>query len=153
MYNFENTASIFDLFFPSFLIPSYCSSLWTLLQVWLDEYSDDFRDPPMHSSLRLMCLQLRGRPALFPLAKHYDALLKKFQTEGHCTIIFLFVVHIVFVIGWEMCMDWHLSSWISEANYNLSSSVFCTSRYCGRLSSRLYRRTSLEQGGGRRWVR
>ncbi|CAM4337557.1 unnamed protein product [Leuciscus chuanchicus] len=57
------------------------SSLWTLLQMWLDEYSDDFRDPPMHSSLRLMCLQLSGRPALFPLAKHYDALLKKFQTE------------------------------------------------------------------------
>ncbi|KAG1931465.1 ral guanine nucleotide dissociation stimulator-like 1 [Pimephales promelas] len=57
------------------------SCLWTLLQMWLDEYSDDFRDPPMHSSLRLMCLQLRGHPFLFPLAKHYEALLKKFQTE------------------------------------------------------------------------
>ncbi|XP_077069752.1 ral guanine nucleotide dissociation stimulator-like 3b [Siphateles boraxobius] len=57
------------------------SSLWTLLQMWLDEYSDDFRDPPMHSSLHLMCLQLRGHPFLFPLAKHYEALLKKFQSE------------------------------------------------------------------------
>ncbi|KAK7175297.1 hypothetical protein R3I93_002257 [Phoxinus phoxinus] len=57
------------------------SSLWTLLQMWLDEYSDDFRDPPMHSSLRLMCLHLSGHPFLFPLAKHYEALLKKFQTE------------------------------------------------------------------------
>lgn len=57
------------------------SSLWTVLQMWLEEYSDDFRDAPMHSSLRLMCLQLRGHPALFPLAKHYEALLKNFQAE------------------------------------------------------------------------
>uniref|UniRef100_A0A672PZB4 Ral guanine nucleotide dissociation stimulator-like 1 n=1 Tax=Sinocyclocheilus grahami TaxID=75366 RepID=A0A672PZB4_SINGR len=45
------------------------SSLWTVLQMWLEEYSDDLRDAPMHSSLRLMCLQLRGHPALFLLAK------------------------------------------------------------------------------------
>ncbi|XP_059416949.1 ral guanine nucleotide dissociation stimulator-like 1 [Carassius carassius] len=57
------------------------SSLWTVLQMWLEEYSDDFRDAPMHSSLRLMCLQLRGHPALFPLAKHYEVLLKNFQAE------------------------------------------------------------------------
>jgi len=84
MCNFENTASKLDLFsrFPR-------SCLWTLLQMWLDEYSDDFRDPPMHSSLRLMCLQLRGHPFLFPLAKHYEALLKKFQTEGQYWIICL----------------------------------------------------------------
>lgn len=65
--------------------------------MWLDEYSDDFREPPMHSSLRLMCLQLRGHPSLSPLAKHYEALLKKFQTEGHCRIvyIYIFVVHII----------------------------------------------------------
>ncbi|XP_067285137.1 ral guanine nucleotide dissociation stimulator-like 1 isoform X2 [Pseudorasbora parva] len=61
------------------------SSLWALLQLWLDEYSDDFREPPMHSSLRLMCLQLRGRPTLFPLAKRYEALLKKFQAEDVVT--------------------------------------------------------------------
>ncbi|XP_050962652.1 ral guanine nucleotide dissociation stimulator-like 1 [Labeo rohita] len=57
------------------------SSLWTVLQMWLEEYSDDFRDAPMHSSLRLMCLQLRGHAALFTLAKHYEILLKKFQGE------------------------------------------------------------------------
>ncbi|KTF95728.1 hypothetical protein cypCar_00024269, partial [Cyprinus carpio] len=57
------------------------SSLWTVLQMWLEEYSDDLRDAPMHSSLRLMCLQLRGHPALFPLAKHYETLLKNFQAE------------------------------------------------------------------------
>ncbi len=56
--------------------------------MWLEEYSDDFRDAPMHSSLRLMCLQLRGHPALFPLAKHYETLLKTFQAEGHCWIIY-----------------------------------------------------------------
>uniref|UniRef100_A0A673N4I7 Ral guanine nucleotide dissociation stimulator-like 3a n=1 Tax=Sinocyclocheilus rhinocerous TaxID=307959 RepID=A0A673N4I7_9TELE len=64
------------------------SSLWTVLQMWLEEYSDDLRDAPMHSSLRLMCLQLRGHPALFPLAKHYETLLKNFQAEGHCWIIY-----------------------------------------------------------------
>ncbi|XP_016086990.1 ral guanine nucleotide dissociation stimulator-like 1 [Sinocyclocheilus grahami] len=58
------------------------SSLWTVLQMWLEEYSDDLRDAPMHSSLRLMCLQLRGHPAFFPLAKHYETLLKNFQAEG-----------------------------------------------------------------------
>ncbi|XP_048043327.1 ral guanine nucleotide dissociation stimulator-like 1 [Megalobrama amblycephala] len=75
LFQRENFASALD----STNYPN--SSLWTLLQMWLDEYSDDFRDPPMHSSLRLMCLQLRGRPSLSPLAKHYEALLKKFQTE------------------------------------------------------------------------
>ncbi|KAA0706119.1 Ral guanine nucleotide dissociation stimulator-like 1 [Triplophysa tibetana] len=57
------------------------SSLWILLQMWLEEFSEDFRDPPMHSSLRLMSLQLRRYTALFPLAKRYEALLKKFQAE------------------------------------------------------------------------
>lgn len=57
------------------------SSLWTLLQMWLEEFSEDFRDPPMHSSLRLMSLQLRRYTALFPLAKRYEALHKKFQAE------------------------------------------------------------------------
>lgn len=57
------------------------SSLWTLLQIWLDEFAEDFRDSPMHSSLRLMCLQLRRHPSLSPLAKHYEALLKRFQSE------------------------------------------------------------------------
>ncbi|XP_016103525.1 ral guanine nucleotide dissociation stimulator-like 1 [Sinocyclocheilus grahami] len=57
------------------------SSLWTVLQMWLEEYSDDLRDAPMHSSLRLMCLQLRGHPALFLLAKRYETLLRKFQAE------------------------------------------------------------------------
>uniref|UniRef100_A0A673FMR5 Ras-GEF domain-containing protein n=1 Tax=Sinocyclocheilus rhinocerous TaxID=307959 RepID=A0A673FMR5_9TELE len=42
--------------------------------MWLEEYSDDLRDAPMHSSLRLMCLQLRGHPALFTLAKRYETL-------------------------------------------------------------------------------
>ncbi|TRY97306.1 hypothetical protein DNTS_020593 [Danionella cerebrum] len=57
------------------------SSLWRVLELWLEEYCDDFRESPMHPSLRFMCLQLRGHPALFPLARQYEALLKRFQTE------------------------------------------------------------------------
>ncbi|XP_076844849.1 ral guanine nucleotide dissociation stimulator-like 3b [Brachyhypopomus gauderio] len=57
------------------------SALWTLLQTWLDEYTEDLRDPPVHSSLRLMCLHLRQHPSLSPLAKCYEALLKRFQAE------------------------------------------------------------------------
>ncbi|XP_056309136.1 ral guanine nucleotide dissociation stimulator-like 1 [Danio aesculapii] len=75
LFQRKNLASVLD----SINYPN--SYLWTVLQLWLDEYSEDFRDSPMHSSLRLMCLQLRGHPPLFPLAKQYEALLKRFQTE------------------------------------------------------------------------
>ncbi|XP_066498139.1 ral guanine nucleotide dissociation stimulator-like 1 isoform X2 [Hoplias malabaricus] len=57
------------------------SLLWTVLQTWLEEFAEDFRDTPMHSSLRLMCLQLRRHPSLSPLAKRYESLLKRFQAE------------------------------------------------------------------------
>ncbi|KAK1799255.1 hypothetical protein P4O66_007495, partial [Electrophorus voltai] len=69
--------------FASELDNSEChkSALWTLLQTWLDEFAEDFLDPPMHSSLRLMCLQLRQHPSLSPLAKCYEGLLKRFQAE------------------------------------------------------------------------
>nr|XP_021327881.1 ral guanine nucleotide dissociation stimulator-like 1 [Danio rerio] len=75
LFQRKNLASVLD----SINYPNSC--LWTVLQLWLDEYSEDFRDSPMHSSLRLMCLKLRGHPSLFPLAKQYEALLKRFQTE------------------------------------------------------------------------
>ncbi|TSK87520.1 Choline transporter-like protein 2 [Bagarius yarrelli] len=57
------------------------SALWNLLQTWLDEFAEDFRDPPMHSSLRAMCLQLRRHNSLIALAKCYEDLLKKYQAE------------------------------------------------------------------------
>lgn len=66
------------------------SSLWTLLQTWLDEFAEDFRDPPMHSSLRLMCLHLRRHTSLSALAKCYEALFKKFQAEGQTFAATLF---------------------------------------------------------------
>ncbi|XP_062840982.1 ral guanine nucleotide dissociation stimulator-like 1 [Trichomycterus rosablanca] len=69
--------------FESKLDNSEChkSTLWTLLHTWLEEFGEDFRDSPMHSSLRLMCLQLRQHPFLSALAKRYEDLLKRFQAE------------------------------------------------------------------------
>ncbi|KAG7335049.1 hypothetical protein KOW79_001645 [Hemibagrus wyckioides] len=85
---FINTNKLIELLFQrdshdSELDNSNChkSALWTLLQTWLDEFAEDFRDPPMHSSLRLMCLQLRRHNSLSALAKCYEDLLKKFQAE------------------------------------------------------------------------
>ncbi|KAF5908148.1 ral guanine nucleotide dissociation stimulator-like 1, partial [Clarias magur] len=85
---FISTTKLIELLFQrasldSELDNSKCdkSSLWTLLQTWLDEFAEDFRDPPMHSSLRAMCLQLRQHTSLSALAKCYEALLKKFQAE------------------------------------------------------------------------
>ncbi|KAK3553247.1 hypothetical protein QTP86_032796 [Hemibagrus guttatus] len=85
---FINTNKLIELLFQrdsldSELDNSKChkSALWTLLQTWLDEFAEDFRDPPMHSSLRFMCLQLRRHNSLSALAKCYEDLLKKFQAE------------------------------------------------------------------------
>jgi len=62
------------------------------VQTWLDEYSEDFRDPPLHPALRLLLDHLRissavhndmrSQPNFSSLAGQADALLKRFQREG-----------------------------------------------------------------------
>ncbi|XP_034396153.1 ral guanine nucleotide dissociation stimulator-like 1 isoform X2 [Cyclopterus lumpus] len=69
----------------------YSSPLLAFVQTWLDEYSEDFRDPPLHPALRLLLDHLRissavhnnmrSQPNFSLLAGQAEALLKRFQRE------------------------------------------------------------------------
>ncbi|XP_041634013.1 ral guanine nucleotide dissociation stimulator-like 1 isoform X2 [Cheilinus undulatus] len=74
----------------------YRSPLLAFVQTWLDEYSEDFRDPPLHAALRLLLDHLRissavhdnihCQPNFCSLAGQAEALLKKFQNEAGSNI-------------------------------------------------------------------
>ncbi|KAL0993017.1 hypothetical protein UPYG_G00102230 [Umbra pygmaea] len=55
--------------------------LFLLIQTWLDEYSEDFWEPPHHTSLRLLLDHLPCL-SLCSLAQRSETLLNKFQREG-----------------------------------------------------------------------
>ncbi|XP_070779114.1 ral guanine nucleotide dissociation stimulator-like 1 [Enoplosus armatus] len=69
----------------------YSSPLLAFVQTWLDEYSEDFRDPPLHAALRLLLDHLRissavhdnmrSQPNFCSLAAQAEALLKRLQKE------------------------------------------------------------------------
>ncbi|XP_034055878.1 ral guanine nucleotide dissociation stimulator-like 1 isoform X1 [Gymnodraco acuticeps] len=69
----------------------YNSPLLAFVQTWLDEYSEDFRDSPLHPALRLLLDHLRissavhhnmrRQPNFSSLAGQTEALLKTFQNE------------------------------------------------------------------------
>ncbi|XP_070837853.1 ral guanine nucleotide dissociation stimulator-like 1 [Chaetodon trifascialis] len=69
----------------------YSSPLLTFVQTWLDEYSEDFRDPPLHAALRLLLDHLRissavhqdmrSQPNFCSLASQAETLLKRLQKE------------------------------------------------------------------------
>lgn len=48
----------------------------------MEEFSEDLRDSPLHSSLRLLSLHLRHRLCFRRLAQHAGTLLHAFQEEG-----------------------------------------------------------------------
>ncbi|XP_028267576.1 ral guanine nucleotide dissociation stimulator-like 1 isoform X2 [Parambassis ranga] len=96
---FTSTEKLIELLFhrdfaSSGLDDSECcrSPLLAFVQTWLDEYSEDFRDPPLHSALRLLLDHLRIssavhdrmriQPNFCSLAGQAEALLKRFQKEG-----------------------------------------------------------------------
>ncbi|XP_028830587.1 ral guanine nucleotide dissociation stimulator-like 1 isoform X2 [Denticeps clupeoides] len=57
------------------------SFLRPLIQLWLDKYQEDLRDPPQHQALRLLTLHLRRRLCFRRLVHQAEALLKRFQDE------------------------------------------------------------------------
>ncbi|XP_028311284.1 ral guanine nucleotide dissociation stimulator-like 1 [Gouania willdenowi] len=67
----------------------YSSPLLAFVQVWLDDYSEDLRDPPRHAALRLLLDHLRiscavydnmhCQPNFCSLAGQAEALLQQFQ--------------------------------------------------------------------------
>lgn len=69
----------------------YRSPLLAFVQTWLDEYSEDFRDPPLHAALRQLLDHLkissavynniRSQPNFCSLAAQAEELLKRLQKE------------------------------------------------------------------------
>ncbi|XP_035253640.1 ral guanine nucleotide dissociation stimulator-like 1 isoform X1 [Anguilla anguilla] len=87
---FSDTRTLIELLFQrddmvSELDNSECqkSALMPLIRTWLDEYSEDFWEPPQHRPLRLLSAHLHHRPCFRRLAQRTSALLKKFQSEEY----------------------------------------------------------------------
>ncbi|KAJ8415981.1 hypothetical protein AAFF_G00380030 [Aldrovandia affinis] len=85
---FTETSTLIELLFQrddmlSELDNSDCrkSSLLPLIHTWLEEYSEDLWDGPLHRPLRLLSAHLLHRPAFRRLARRADTLLKRFQSE------------------------------------------------------------------------
>uniref|UniRef100_A0A3P8WF04 Ral guanine nucleotide dissociation stimulator-like 3a n=1 Tax=Cynoglossus semilaevis TaxID=244447 RepID=A0A3P8WF04_CYNSE len=75
------------------------SSMLAFVQLWLDDYSEDFRDPPLHRPLRLLLDHLRissavhdhmrSQPNFCSLAGQAEGLLQRFQREGDVPPVWL----------------------------------------------------------------
>ncbi|KAF1379082.1 hypothetical protein PFLUV_G00172350 [Perca fluviatilis] len=85
LFHRENAASYLDN------SDCYSSPLLAFVQTWMDEYSEDFRDPPLHPALRLLLDHLRisaavygdlrSQPNFSSLAGQAEALLMALQKE------------------------------------------------------------------------
>ncbi|KAM3865379.1 ral guanine nucleotide dissociation stimulator-like 1 [Diretmus argenteus] len=62
------------------------STLPPVIRLWLDEYSEDFQEPPQYQALRLLCVHLRHRLCFRRLAQTVESLLKRLQEQG-CTSV------------------------------------------------------------------
>lgn len=60
------------------------SGLSPVIRLWLEEYSDDFHEPPQCQSLRFLCARLRRRVSFRRLAHTAENVLKRLQ-EQDCT--------------------------------------------------------------------
>ncbi|KAJ8363431.1 hypothetical protein SKAU_G00122620 [Synaphobranchus kaupii] len=87
---FSDTSTLIELLFQrddmlSELDNSDCqkSSLIPLIRTWLEEYSEDFWEPPQHRPLRLLHAHMHHRPCYRRLAQRTAALLKKVQSEEY----------------------------------------------------------------------
>ncbi|XP_056265891.1 ral guanine nucleotide dissociation stimulator-like 1 isoform X1 [Pseudoliparis swirei] len=60
------------------------SALLPVIRLWLEEYGDDFHEPPQHPALRLLCVHLRRRLCFRRLAQTAESLLKRLQ-ERDCS--------------------------------------------------------------------
>lgn len=57
------------------------STLPPVIRLWLEEYTEDFREPPQYQALRLMCVHLRHRLCFRRLAQTAETLLKRLQEQ------------------------------------------------------------------------
>ncbi|KAM4594920.1 ral guanine nucleotide dissociation stimulator-like 1 isoform 2-T3 [Fundulus diaphanus] len=52
-----------------------------VVRLWLEEYSNDFQEPPQYQALRLLCTHLRRRLCFRRLYQSAEALLKRLQEQ------------------------------------------------------------------------
>ncbi|XP_042183532.1 ral guanine nucleotide dissociation stimulator-like 1 [Oncorhynchus tshawytscha] len=85
---FTTTSALIELLFQrdngaSDVYNSECHRrrLLPLIQTWLEENSEDFRDPPQHPSLRLLLDHLHCLSSFCSLSQSSETLLNKFQRE------------------------------------------------------------------------
>ncbi|XP_051240688.1 ral guanine nucleotide dissociation stimulator-like 1 isoform X1 [Dicentrarchus labrax] len=57
------------------------STLPPVIRLWLEEYSEDFHEPPQYQALRLLCVHLRHRLCFRRLAQTAETLLKRLQEQ------------------------------------------------------------------------
>ncbi|KAM8773440.1 ral guanine nucleotide dissociation stimulator-like 1 isoform 1-T2 [Acanthopagrus schlegelii] len=57
------------------------STLPPVIRLWLEEYSEDFHEPPQYQALRLLCVHLRHRLCFRRLAQTSETLLKRLQAQ------------------------------------------------------------------------
>uniref|UniRef100_A0A8C6L3C6 Ral guanine nucleotide dissociation stimulator-like 3a n=1 Tax=Nothobranchius furzeri TaxID=105023 RepID=A0A8C6L3C6_NOTFU len=58
------------------------SPLVSLVQLWLEEYSEDFREPPQYPTLGLLCAYMRRRIRFRRVLHIAETLLKRLQEQG-----------------------------------------------------------------------
>ncbi|XP_062304866.1 ral guanine nucleotide dissociation stimulator-like 1 [Osmerus eperlanus] len=61
------------------------STLLPVIRLWLEEFGEDFREPPQYHALRLVIVHLRHRLCFRRLALSAETLLKRLQAEDHST--------------------------------------------------------------------
>ncbi|XP_070776386.1 ral guanine nucleotide dissociation stimulator-like 1 [Enoplosus armatus] len=57
------------------------STLPPVIRLWLEDYSEDFHEPPRYQALRLLCVHLRHRLCFRRLAQTAETLLKRLQEQ------------------------------------------------------------------------
>ncbi|XP_049427858.1 ral guanine nucleotide dissociation stimulator-like 1 isoform X1 [Epinephelus fuscoguttatus] len=85
---FTSTSTLIELLFQrddsiANLDKTVCprSTLPPVIRLWLEEYSEDFHEPPQYQALRLLCVHLRHRLCFRRLAQIAETLLKKLQEQ------------------------------------------------------------------------
>uniref|UniRef100_A0A1A7Z7I8 Ral guanine nucleotide dissociation stimulator-like 3a n=1 Tax=Iconisemion striatum TaxID=60296 RepID=A0A1A7Z7I8_9TELE len=61
---------------------SHHSPLVSLVRLWLEEYSEDFQEPPQYPTLRLLCAYMRRRICFRRVLHIAETLLKRLQEQG-----------------------------------------------------------------------
>ncbi|KAG7485471.1 hypothetical protein JOB18_010983 [Solea senegalensis] len=85
---FTSTSTLIELLFQrddsvTNLDNSICphSTLPSVIQMWLEDYSEDFHEPPLYQALRLLGVHLRHRLCFRRLAQTAESLLKRLQEQ------------------------------------------------------------------------